>query len=244
MPEAKLRVLHVEDDKIDQLAFKRFVRDANLPYDLTVAGSVADARKVLESARFDVVVTDYALGDGTAFDLIELFRGTPVVFTTGQGTEIVAVRAMKTGAADYLIKDHERNYLRVLPVTIENAVRRMRAEEQVRKLTRAVEQSPATVVITYTDGNIEYVNPKFTSLTGYTSDEVVGQNPRLLKSGEQTPQFYKQMWDTVKSGGEWRGEFHNRRKDGSLFWESASISAVRDRDGIVTHFVAVKEDVT
>jgi len=244
MPEAKLRVLHVEDDKIDQLAFKRFVRDANLPYDLAVAGSVADARKVLESARFDVVVTDYALGDGTAFDLIELFRGTPVVFTTGQGTEIVAVRAMKTGAADYLIKDHERNYLRVLPVTIENAVRRMRAEEQVRKLTRAVEQSPATVVITDTDGNIEYVNPKFTSLTGYTSDEVVGQNPRLLKSGEQTPQFYKQMWDTVKSGGEWRGEFHNRRKDGSLFWESASISAVRDRDGVVTHFVAVKEDVT
>jgi PAS domain S-box-containing protein len=244
MSEIRLRVLHVEDDKIDQLAFKRFVRDQSLPYDLTVAGSVAEAKRVLESDRFDVVVTDYSLGDGTAFDLLELFRGMPVVFITGQGDEVVAVKAMKTGAADYLIKDHERNYLRVMPVTIENAVRRMRAEEQVRKLTRAVEQSPATVVITDTEGTIEYVNPKFTSLTGYTLEEVVGQNPRVLKSGEQSPEFYRNLWDTIRAGREWRGEFHNRRKDGTLFWEFASISPVRDRDGVVTHYVAVKEDVT
>ena len=244
MAEAKLRVLHVEDDKIDQLAFKRFVRDKNLPYDLTVAGSVAEAKQVLGAARFDAIVTDYSLGDGNAFDLLDLFRGMPVIFTTGQGDEIVAVRAMKTGAADYLIKDHERSYLRVLPVTIENAVRRMKAEEQVRKLQRAVEQSPATVVITDTRGVIEYVNPKFTRLTGYALEEVVGKNPRVLKSGEQDAAFYQNLWGTIAAGNEWRGEFHNRHKNGTLFWEFASISPIRDADGVVTHYVAVKEDIT
>ncbi len=244
MADIHYRVLHIEDDRIDQLALKRFVKDRQLPYDLVVAGSAAEAREKLTSTRFDVIVTDYSLGDGTAFDLIDLFHGTPVIFTTGQGDEIVAVRAMKTGAADYLIKDHERNYLKVLPVTIENAIRRMRAEEQVRKLLRAVEQSPATVVITDTEGTIEYVNPKFTSLTGFSAEEVIGQNPRILKSGMQDTEFYRNLWDTIKSGQEWRGEFHNRRRDGTLFWEAASISPIRDADGVITHFVAVKEDVT
>jgi len=244
MADVRYRLLHIEDDRIDQLALKRFVKDRQLPYDLVVAGSAAEAREKLTGTRFDAIVTDYSLGDGTAFDLIELFHGTPVVFTTGQGDEVVAVRAMKTGAADYLIKDHERNYLKVLPVTIENAIRRMRAEEQVRKLLRAVEQSPATVVITDTEGTIEYVNPKFTSLTGFAAEEVVGQNPRVLKSGVQDTEFYRNLWDTIKSGQEWRGEFHNRRRDGTLFWEAASISPIRDGDGVVTHFVAVKEDVT
>jgi PAS domain S-box-containing protein len=257
MDVGRYRVLLIEDDKVDQLAFRRFVREANLPYDLTVAGSVAEARAFLQpvstapdgpgarpSRPFDVVVTDYSLGDGTAFDIVGMVKSTPLIFTTGAGDEAVAVKAMKTGAADYLIKDHERNYLKVLSVTVENAIRRLKAEEQVRKLTLAVEQSPATVVITDPEGSIEYVNPKFTVLTGYTAGEALWNSPRILKSGEQPVEFYREMWDTIKAGREWRGEFHNRRKDGTLFWESASISPLRDRDGSVTHFVAVKEDIT
>jgi PAS domain S-box-containing protein len=240
----RCRVLLIEDDIIDQLAFKRAVREQNVPYEYEVAGSVAEARDMLARNQYDAVITDYSLGDGTAFDVFELAKGIPLVFTTGAGDEEVAVRAMKNGAADYLVKDHERTYLKKLPVTVENAIRRHKAEEQVRKLTRAVEQSPATVVITDTEGVIEYVNPKFTSLTGYTSEEVIGQNPRVLKSGEQPREFYEQLWTTILAGGEWRGEFHNRKKNGELFWEFSSISAVRDRDGNVTHFVAVKEDVT
>jgi len=241
---ARPRVLLVEDDVVDQLAFKRAVRELGSPCDYDVAGSVAEARELLNKNQYDAVVTDYALGDGTAFDVIELARGIPLVFTTGAGDEEVAVRAMKSGADDYLVKDHERAYLKKLPVTIENAIRRHRAEEQVRKLTRAVEQSPAMVVITDTEGRIEYVNPKFTSLTGYTSDEVLGKNPRFLKSGEQASEFYKQLWTTILAGHEWQGEFHNRKKNGELFWELSSISPVRDRDGNITHFVAVNEDTT
>jgi PAS domain S-box-containing protein len=238
------RVLLVEDDVVDQLAFKRAVRELGSPCDYEVAGSVAEARELLNRNVYDAVVTDYALGDGTAFDVIELAHGLPLVFTTGAGDEEVAVRAMKTGADDYLVKDHERAYLKKLPVTLENAIRRHKAEEQVRKLTRAVEQSPASVVITDTEGRIEYVNPKFTSLTGYTSDEVLGENPRILKSGEHPREFYEQLWTTILGGREWRAEIHNKKKSGELFWELSSVSPVRDREGNITHFVAVKEDVT
>jgi PAS domain S-box-containing protein len=238
------RVLLVEDDRVDQLAFKRAVRELGSPCEYEIAGSVAEARALLGQHRYDAVVTDYALGDGNAFDVVELARGIPLVFTTGAGDEEVAVRAMKSGAYDYLVKDLERTYLRKLPVTIENAIRRHRAEEQVRKLTRAVEQSPASVVITDTEGRIEYVNPKFTSLTGYTAEEALGRNPRILKSGEHPREFYEQLWQTILAGREWRGELHNRKKNGELFWELSSVSPVRDKEGSITHFVAVKEDVT
>jgi diguanylate cyclase (GGDEF)-like protein/PAS domain S-box-containing protein len=112
------------------------------------------------------------------------------------------------------------------------------------KLSKAVDQSPASIVITDRDGSIEYTNPAFSRLTGYEPEEVAGQNPRVLKGGEQDEQFYRQMWATLTSGHEWRGEFHNKRKDGSLFWEFASISPILDDAGEITHYVAVKEDIT
>jgi two-component system cell cycle sensor histidine kinase/response regulator CckA len=114
----------------------------------------------------------------------------------------------------------------------------------LRKLSRAVEQSPTSVIITDTSGNIEYVNPRFTQVTGYSFSEVLGMNPRLLKSGELSPEVYGVLWETITAGREWRGEFHNRKKDGELFWEFASISPLLDEKGRITHFIAVKEDIT
>ncbi|MDY0091060.1 MAG: PAS domain S-box protein, partial [Flavobacteriaceae bacterium] len=121
---------------------------------------------------------------------------------------------------------------------------RRKAEDTLRKLSRAVEQSPASVVITDPTGIIEYVNPKFTRLTGYGAQEVIGQNPRVLKSGEKPSQEYQELWDTITAGQEWRGLFHNKKKNGELYWESASVSPVKDPEGRITHFVAVKEDIT
>ncbi len=121
---------------------------------------------------------------------------------------------------------------------------RRQAEEEIRKLLHAIEQSPVVIMITGTAGNIEYVNPKFTQITGYTKEEIIGKNPRILKSGETPPVEYKRLWDTVTSGGTWHGEFHNRKKCGTLFWESAVISPVRNAEGAITHFIAIKEDVT
>ena len=121
---------------------------------------------------------------------------------------------------------------------------RKKVEEEIRKLSRAVEQSPSAIVITNTDGNIEYVNPHFCRVTGYSQEEVIGQNPRILKSGKTSDSEYKDMWETISAGKEWRGEFHNRKKNGELYWEQASISPIRDDKGNVTHFIAIKEDIT
>ena len=118
------------------------------------------------------------------------------------------------------------------------------AEQRLRLLTRAVEQSPASIVITNALGNIEYVNPYFERTTGYTSAEVVGLNPRVLKTGDQSKAFYEDLWTTITAGREWRGEFCNKRKDGSSFWEQASISPVRIEQGEIVQFIAVKEDIT
>ncbi|MEW8358212.1 MAG: EAL domain-containing protein [Candidatus Thiodiazotropha sp.] len=118
------------------------------------------------------------------------------------------------------------------------------AEVNLRKLGRVLEQSPTSVMITNTKGDIEYVNPRFEKVSGYSAEEVLGENPRILKSGDKTREEYKAMWDALLAGREWRGIFHNKRKDGSIYWESASISPLRDERGQITHFIAVKEDVT
>jgi PAS domain S-box-containing protein len=122
--------------------------------------------------------------------------------------------------------------------------RNKRAEEELRKLSAAVEQSPASIVITDTSGAIEYVNSKFVQVTGYSLEEAIGKNPRILKSGEKPVEEYKQLWDLLTSGNEWRGEFHNKKKNGELYWESAVLSPIRDERGRITHFLGVKEDIT
>ena len=121
---------------------------------------------------------------------------------------------------------------------------RKRAEEQIQKLSHAIEQSPTTVVITDIDGNIEYVNPMFTQLTGYLYEEAIGKNPRILKSGKTSPEKYKSLWDKITSGREWRGEFCNKKKNGELYWELTSISPVKNPEGVITNYIAVKEDIT
>ncbi|TVR81987.1 MAG: PAS domain S-box protein [Rhodospirillales bacterium] len=127
---------------------------------------------------------------------------------------------------------------------IQDLTDRNEAEKQFRILSRAVEQSPATVVITDATGAIQFVNAAFVALTGYSAEEAVGQNPRILKSGENTPETYVTLWRTISVGETWRGELLNRKKNGELFWEFATIGPIIDNDGAITHFVAVKEDIT
>lgn len=118
------------------------------------------------------------------------------------------------------------------------------AEEALLRLSRAVEQSPATVIITDINGDIQYVNPKFCQLTGYSPEEAIGKNPRFLKSNVQPPEVYKELWETIINGREWRGEFCNKKKDGTLYWEFASVSPIRDHNGKTVSYLAVKEDIT
>jgi PAS domain S-box-containing protein len=121
---------------------------------------------------------------------------------------------------------------------------RDRSKYELVKLSRAVEQSLSSVIITNHNGTIEYVNPAFLELTGYTSDEVIGKNPNILQAGPQSKEYFMELWQTISNGRVWQGEFHNRKKNGELFWESGTISPIKDEKNNITHYVAVKDDIT
>jgi PAS domain S-box-containing protein len=118
------------------------------------------------------------------------------------------------------------------------------AQEKILKLSKGIEQSSSTIVITDLNGNIEYVNPSFFETTGYTEAEAIGQNPRVLKSGLMAPEIYRELWETIQAGKVWRGELYNKKKDGSLYWEWATITAIKNDKGIITNYIAIKEDIT
>ncbi len=129
-------------------------------------------------------------------------------------------------------------------VTFIDITERMRTEEKILKLSSAVENSPATVVITDRNGEIEYVNQKFTDITGYSQQEIIGKNPKMLSAGVHPQKMYQDLWKTISEGNDWRGEFCNKKKNGEIFWEQSSISPLKDSNGNIVSFVAVKEDIT
>ncbi len=120
----------------------------------------------------------------------------------------------------------------------------LQSRDDLRKYYQVIEQSGSSILITDVQGTIQYVNPFFEQITGYSQQEVIGKNPRILKSGHQSPEFYRQMWKTIANGQVWRGEFLNRRKDGSLYWELATIAPVKDENGKIVNYVGIKEDIT
>ncbi len=129
-------------------------------------------------------------------------------------------------------------------IMIYDVTERKKEELRLLQLTQGVEQSPTSVVITNLAGDIEYVNPQFTHLTGYTLEEVRGANPRIVQSGQTSREVYEDMWNTIMTGRTWRGEFLNKKKNGELYWELAVIAPVKDREGQIINFVAIKEDIS
>ena len=133
---------------------------------------------------------------------------------------------------------------RRLRVVLMDITARKTAEEQLRKLSLAVEQSPESILITDIEARVEYVNEAFVQASGYSREEAIGQNPRFQKSGKTPPETYTALWESLSMGLPWKGEFRNRKKDGSEYLEFAIITPLRQPDGQVTHYVAVKEDIT
>ena len=186
MNTEKLKVLLIEDDRVDQMAFKRWVKNNGQVYDYRITGSVAETLKNLESERYDVIIADYNLGDGTAFDVLGSGINTPMIFVTGGGNEEIAIKAMKAGAHDYLIKDKERNYLKVLPLTVENAVKHKRAEialkESEEKYRELVDNAIVGVFKTNLKGEILYVNDAALGICEFNSLQE-------LKNGGVLPRY-------------------------------------------------------
>jgi PAS domain S-box-containing protein len=179
-------------------------------------------------SRFIKMVDTYAAGESGAFkhgSPYSEFR--PLVDVLDQMGEKIA---------------SQMRSIRKLNEDLERRVEERTA--QLKKLSEAIEQSPVTVMIADKNGTIEYVNPSFSEVTGYSAKEAIGQNPRILKSGNHPDSFYKDLWNTILTGKTWRGEFLNRKKNDEEFWESTSISAIKNDEGEITHFVAVKQDIT
>jgi len=168
--------------------------------------------------------------------------------TMTTGAEFPTVARLRKKDGSYIYIEEYGKVLkkgdRIIQITgsIRDITKRRKAEEKVRKLSRAVEQSSSLIMITDTHGIIEYINPMFIKVTGYSPEEIIGKNATEL--GMQSSAQQKQMWETIITGSIWRGEFYNSKKNGEFYWEAASISPVRNEEGIITHFIKVAEDIT
>lgn len=238
------KILLVEDDMIDRISLQRYLKSYEDQYDYYYASSFKEANDIISSTVLDLIVTDYHLGDGNALELISLCKETPVIIITGANDVELAVTCMKSGAFDFLIKDSERSYLKMIPIACESAIKRKEQEKLLLKMIQAVEQSPSLILITDKDGIIEYANPKLTETTGYSLDELKGSKPSIFHSGHQDSDFYRNLWDKLSKGEKWNGEFYNKNKDGSFYWEFSSIAPLMNHSGDITHYVKVGENVT
>ncbi|MFH0726927.1 MAG: response regulator [Pseudomonadota bacterium] len=246
-----IRILHLEDDPADAELARARLDEAGLTYRITRVQTRVEFEKALQRESYDIILTDFQLPlyDGMSALRLALERcpDVPFIFVSGTMGEDAAIEGLIEGATDYVLK---QKLSRLAPAInralqeAENRRARRRAEEQLHKLSRAVEQSASTVVITDPRGYIEFANPRFTETTGYTLTEAIGKHTRVLKSGHTPAETYTQLWETITTGKEWRGEFLNKKKNGELYWESASISPVKNADGVITNFLAVKEDIT
>jgi PAS domain S-box-containing protein len=241
MENIKYKILLIEDNKIDQLAFKRLVEDEKLPYDCTIAGSVAQATQILAKGQFDVIISDYSLGDGTAFDIFPLVKDTPLVFITGTGDEEIAVRAYKAGACDYLIKDIERNYLKTVPITVENVIRHKKTEDKLRLLSGAIMNTEDAVYITDTENKIIFVNKAFCKTYGYSEDEVLGQYSQILWMNKNSATNTRCVFQMSSSS---QIKFYHRRKDGSILPVSLSRAIIKDAAGKNIAVASIAHDIT
>jgi len=244
MDSARYKILLIEDNKLDQMAFKRFVDTNALPYDCTMVGSVAESKDVLSGSQFDIIIADHSLGDGTALDVLQSAGNTPVIVVTGAGDEETAVKIWKAGAYDYLVKDVDQSYLKAIPITVENAITHRMMEEKVQLLSGAVMSTQDSVYITDMHGTIVFVNKAFCRTYGYREEEIVGQNGSVLWIGKRQSRSTRSVFQTKTVGSNWEVGFYHRRKDDSVFPVSLSRSPVKDSAGQDVAIVAVARDIT
>ncbi len=216
MKEKRYRILLVEDNKFDQKAFERFVDKNKLPYDVEIASSISECKRILDSNSFDIILQDFRLKDGNAFDILKLNTDEPVIIITGVGNEETAVQSMRKNAYDYIIKDTEGNYLKVLPSTIDNVIKRKKTEEQLKLIRYSIDNASESTMLLSTSGEILFANQATFESLKYPKEELSSINwskicPEI--SGKKTKELVKKL----KEKGSVRFESSYRRKDGSTY---------------------------
>lgn len=259
---ANLVLLTIDDEESIRSSVAAFFEDCG--FTVLQACDGREGIDMVRTTRPDVVITDLRMPNVDGMEVIDevklLDDNLPIVVLSGTGVLDDAIDSLRRGAWDYLAKPvvdlvelelvvarcierarlirENRNY----HDNLELLVKQRTAE--LRKLSTAIEQGGNSVIITDVNGNIEYVNSKFTEISGYSWEEAIGQNPRILKSDKHSDSFYTEMWETLRSGEDWRGELCNVAKDGHFYWELVSIAPIKNEGGDITNYVATKEDIS
>ncbi|MBP7508747.1 MAG: PAS domain S-box protein [Prolixibacteraceae bacterium] len=263
MYQQSLKILMLEDDENDKEIICQLIKTSfeDNPNILWVTNK-KDFANALIDFQPDLILSDYNLPQFNGLDALQLSIDVnpiiPFIIVTGTLLEESAVDVIKAGAWDYVSKER----LDRLPGAINNSLKlkeerakRIDTENEIKKikektgiqlklLLQAIEKAPTCVIITSCDGSIQYVNPIFEKLTGYTRNEVTGKNPRILKSGQHNNELYKELWTTILEGKEWKGELLNKKKNGDLYWSEVSISPIIDEDNKILHFISVEHDIS
>lgn len=247
-----IEILYAEEDPGERDRIRRLL-EAHPGFRVRVAAFREALEKGLAAGPPDVVVSSFNLSGLAGAGILERVRrlepDLPILFLGNQEGALAVVDLARHRGVDYLVKTPE--HLVRLSAAVETLVCNRRAEQQrkqaeaaLNRLATAVEQAWDSVEITDADAVIQYVNPAFERVTGYTRAELIGRNPRILQSGKHDTVFYRSLWRTLTQGRPWKGRFINRRKDGTLYEEEATITPVKDPDGTIIHYVAVKRDIT
>jgi PAS domain S-box-containing protein len=248
----RIAILYVEDDAVTRNILAKMIPLKFPDVEFHTAENGKTGLDIFKERSPDIIITDINMpvmdGIKMATEIKALRPETTIIILSAYGDTNYLLDAIEIGVNHYIMKpiDYKKLFMTIAKC-VNGIILETRFKEQnehIRKLSRAVEQSPSMAMIADSRGIIEYVNPKFTEVTGYSSEEVIGRTPDMFKSGQTAPEIYKSLWSAITSGHVWHGDFLNRKKNGEMYWEAASIAPVFDETGEITHFVAVKEDIT
>jgi len=246
-----LKVLLIEDSEDDAFLLTRKLKVDGFDPVITRVDTEERMKEEILKDNWDVIISDFALPKFDGLSALRIYKEAqldiPFLIVSGTIGEEVAVNAMKQGAHDYLMKDKLDRLVPAIERELrEVSIRRERkkAEEEIRKLSLVVIQSPSAIEITNTNGIIEYVNPKYSAITGFSPLEVIGQKSFFFDTEKHEAGIARLVWQTLKLGKEWKGEFRNKRKNDEPYWENVIINPIKDNNNAVTHYLVGREDIT
>ena len=254
-PEGKeIQIIYIEDDAgLARLLQKQLHRRGG--YNVGIAIDGEQGLRKLQQQHFDLAIVDYNLPILNGLQLLRILRDNgidvPVIILTGVGTEEIAAAVMKAGAADYLVKDADGGHIEKICEAIARVWQQRQKQGQQklvfakRKLAEKVfDVTEEGIVVTDANCVIQAVNPAFTTITGYSYEEAVGNNPSILKSDRQDDQYYGRMWSSINQSGSWEGEIWNRRKTGEVYPQWLAINAIQDKNGKASEYIGIFSDIS
>ena len=242
-PEAKATVLVVDDNTTIRALVTGIVEKAG--HTTMTAADGNSGIELINAHQIDLLLLDVNMPGKNGIEVLSYLRdhhlNIPVIMISGSSDIEQAVQALKMGAYDFLVKPVNPDKL---TVTVKNALAEAELRKNLKLFSSAISQNPLSIIITDPNGIIQYTNEAFTTISGYSQIEVLGRNMNTLKSGKQSKSFYKDLWETIRAGKIWYGEIVNKKKNGELFFEHATISPITGSNNKISHFIGIKQDIT